>query len=146
MTRAVPTTQFRGRHDPQVPLAAAEAATARFGWPLHVVEDAGDAPALERPAAASMVTVDRGPWHAGAGSWWAPRSAPASARTFSLVVPAAAASVRSAGRGFSGLGFSGLGDRADGVAAAGYRGLSGRTRRSARPGLPGAAGAQILGQ
>jgi pimeloyl-ACP methyl ester carboxylesterase len=48
---AVPTTMIWGRHDLQVRLAVAEAAGARFGWPLHIVEDAGDDPAMEQPAA-----------------------------------------------------------------------------------------------
>lgn len=47
----VPTSIIHGRHDLQVRLAVAEAASARYGWPLHVVEDAGDDPALEQPEA-----------------------------------------------------------------------------------------------
>jgi pimeloyl-ACP methyl ester carboxylesterase len=47
----VPTTLIWGRHDLQVPLHVAEAASARHTWPLHVVEDAGDDPAMEQPAA-----------------------------------------------------------------------------------------------
>jgi pimeloyl-ACP methyl ester carboxylesterase len=48
---AVPTTLILGRRDLQVPLSVAETANARFGWPLHVIEDAGDDPAMEQPAA-----------------------------------------------------------------------------------------------
>jgi pimeloyl-ACP methyl ester carboxylesterase len=48
---AVPTTLIWGRRDLQVPLSAAETANARFGWPLHVIEDAGDDPAMEQPEA-----------------------------------------------------------------------------------------------
>jgi pimeloyl-ACP methyl ester carboxylesterase len=48
---AVPTTLIWGRHDLATRLAVAETASARYGWPLHVVEDAGDDPALDRPAA-----------------------------------------------------------------------------------------------
>jgi pimeloyl-ACP methyl ester carboxylesterase len=48
---AVPTTLIWGRHDLQVRLRVAEAASARYGWPLHVIEDAGDDPAFEQPAA-----------------------------------------------------------------------------------------------
>ena len=48
---AVPTSLIWGRHDLQVPLGVAETASARFGWPLHVIEDAGDDPAMEQPAA-----------------------------------------------------------------------------------------------
>lgn len=47
----VPTTLIWGRHDLATPLRVAEAASARHGWPLHVVEDAGDDPALDRPDA-----------------------------------------------------------------------------------------------
>jgi pimeloyl-ACP methyl ester carboxylesterase len=48
---AVPTTLIWGRHDRATPLAVAEAASARYGWPLHVIEDAGDEPPLEQPEA-----------------------------------------------------------------------------------------------
>lgn len=46
-----PTTLIHGRHDLQVPLKAAERASARHGWPLHVIEDARDDPAAEQPEA-----------------------------------------------------------------------------------------------
>lgn len=46
----VPTTLIHGRHDLQVPLDAAAAASARYGWPLHVIEEVRDDPAVERPA------------------------------------------------------------------------------------------------
>jgi len=45
----VPTTLVRGRHDLATPLHVAEAASIRYGWPLQVVEDAGDDPALDPP-------------------------------------------------------------------------------------------------
>lgn len=48
---AAPTTLIWGRHDLQVRLRVAEAASARYGWPLHVVEDAADDPAVEQPEA-----------------------------------------------------------------------------------------------
>ena len=48
---AVPTTLIWGRHDLATPVAVAEAASARFGWPLRVVEDAADDPPVERPEA-----------------------------------------------------------------------------------------------
>ena len=48
---AVPTTLIWGRHDRATPLPAAEAAAARHGWPLHVIEDCGDDPPVERPEA-----------------------------------------------------------------------------------------------
>jgi len=48
---SVPTTLIWGRHDPVNRLRVAEAASARYGWPLHVIEDAGDDPPLEQPAA-----------------------------------------------------------------------------------------------
>jgi FAD/FMN-containing dehydrogenase len=48
---AVPTTLIWGRHDLATPLAVAEAASAEYGWPLCVIEDAGDVPPLEQPEA-----------------------------------------------------------------------------------------------
>jgi pimeloyl-ACP methyl ester carboxylesterase len=50
-TISVPTDLIWGRHDMATPLSAAESASRAFGWPLHVVEDAADDPALEQPAA-----------------------------------------------------------------------------------------------
>jgi pimeloyl-ACP methyl ester carboxylesterase len=40
-----------GRHDPAMKLSIAEGASARFGWPLEVIEDAADDPPLEQPEA-----------------------------------------------------------------------------------------------
>ena len=48
---AVPTTLIWGRHDRATPLSVAEAASARFGWPLHVIEDCNDDPPVEQPEA-----------------------------------------------------------------------------------------------
>jgi pimeloyl-ACP methyl ester carboxylesterase len=48
---AVPTTMIWGRHDPVMRLRVAEAASERYGWPLTVIEDAGDDPPLEQPEA-----------------------------------------------------------------------------------------------
>jgi pimeloyl-ACP methyl ester carboxylesterase len=48
---AVPTTLIWGRHDLAVRLRVAEAANARYGWPLHVIENARDDPAIEQPQA-----------------------------------------------------------------------------------------------
>lgn len=45
----VPTTLIWGRHDPVTRLRVAEAASERYGWPLHVIDDAGDDPPLETP-------------------------------------------------------------------------------------------------
>jgi pimeloyl-ACP methyl ester carboxylesterase len=47
---AVPTALVWGRQDRVMRLKIAEAASARYGWPLHVVEDAGHF-ALEQPQA-----------------------------------------------------------------------------------------------
>jgi pimeloyl-ACP methyl ester carboxylesterase len=47
----VPTTLIWGRHDLATPLEVARAASARHGWPLHVIDACGDEPALERPDA-----------------------------------------------------------------------------------------------
>ena len=48
---SVPTTLIWGRHDRQTPLAVAQRASTRFGWPLHVIEEAADDPAFEQPGA-----------------------------------------------------------------------------------------------
>jgi len=48
---AVPTTLIWGRHDLATPLSIAAAAGARYGWPLHVIEDANDDPPIEQPEA-----------------------------------------------------------------------------------------------
>ena len=45
----VPTALVWGRHDLATPLAVAEAASARYGWPLHVIENANDDPPVEQP-------------------------------------------------------------------------------------------------
>jgi pimeloyl-ACP methyl ester carboxylesterase len=47
----VPTALVHGRHDLQVGLRTAEAASAKFGWPLYVIEDCRDDPAVEQPTA-----------------------------------------------------------------------------------------------
>jgi FAD/FMN-containing dehydrogenase/pimeloyl-ACP methyl ester carboxylesterase len=48
---AVPAVLIWGRHDLATPLAVAEAASARHGWPLHVIEDCADDPPIEQPEA-----------------------------------------------------------------------------------------------
>lgn len=48
---SVPTTLIWGRHDRQTPLDVAQRASLRYGWPLHVIEDAADDPAFEQPEA-----------------------------------------------------------------------------------------------
>jgi len=48
---AVPTSLIWGRDDRAIRLGTAERAASRYGWPLHVIDDAGDDPKLERPAA-----------------------------------------------------------------------------------------------
>jgi pimeloyl-ACP methyl ester carboxylesterase len=48
---AVPTTLIWGRRDPVNRLRVAESASERFGWPLHVIDDAGDDPPIEQPEA-----------------------------------------------------------------------------------------------
>lgn len=47
----VPTALVWGRHDRALPLRIAEAASERYGWPLHVVEEAADDPFRDRPGA-----------------------------------------------------------------------------------------------
>jgi pimeloyl-ACP methyl ester carboxylesterase len=46
---AAPTTLVWGREDRATPLAVAQRASARFGWPLHVIDDAADDPTMDRP-------------------------------------------------------------------------------------------------
>ena len=48
---ATPITLIWGRHDGATPLAVAEAASVRFAWPLHVVENCNDDPPVEQPEA-----------------------------------------------------------------------------------------------
>ena len=47
----VPVSLVWGRHDRATPLPVAEEASARFGWPLHVIEDCADDPPIEQPEA-----------------------------------------------------------------------------------------------
>jgi pimeloyl-ACP methyl ester carboxylesterase len=57
----VPATLVWGRQDLATSLAVAEAASERYGWPLRVVEECADAPALEQPealVAALRIAVD----------------------------------------------------------------------------------------
>jgi pimeloyl-ACP methyl ester carboxylesterase len=49
---AVPTALIWGRHDLQTRLSVAESASARYGWPLHVIEGSRDDPFFEQPEAA----------------------------------------------------------------------------------------------
>jgi pimeloyl-ACP methyl ester carboxylesterase len=44
-----PTTLIWGRYDRVLRLRIGEAASARYGWPLHVIENAGNEPNLEQP-------------------------------------------------------------------------------------------------
>lgn len=48
---SVPTFLIWGRHDRATRLRVAESASARYGWPLHVVEGCADDPPRDRPAA-----------------------------------------------------------------------------------------------
>jgi pimeloyl-ACP methyl ester carboxylesterase len=48
---AVPTTMIWGKLDPVTRLRNVEDVGASLGWPLHVIDDAGDDPPVERPAA-----------------------------------------------------------------------------------------------
>ena len=51
MRIAVPTALIWGRRDLATRLEIAEAASASYGWPLHVIEDCADDPPIERPEA-----------------------------------------------------------------------------------------------
>jgi pimeloyl-ACP methyl ester carboxylesterase len=48
---AVPTTLIWGRQDRAIRLRTAEAASARYGWPLHVIDSCADDPPRDQPAA-----------------------------------------------------------------------------------------------
>lgn len=48
---AVPTTLIWGQQDLQVRLQVGQGASARHGWPLHVIANAGDNPPMEQPEA-----------------------------------------------------------------------------------------------
>jgi pimeloyl-ACP methyl ester carboxylesterase len=48
---AVPTTLIWGRRDRANRLRVAEAASTRYGWPLHVIEDCADDPPRDQPEA-----------------------------------------------------------------------------------------------
>ena len=65
----VPTSLIWGRQDLQVRLAVAEAASARHGWPLQVIDRAGDDPPMEQPAAflAALRAALAGPAERGHG-------------------------------------------------------------------------------
>jgi ubiquinone/menaquinone biosynthesis C-methylase UbiE len=48
---AVPTALIWGRFDLATPLRVAQAASTRYGWALHVIENAADDPPIEQPDA-----------------------------------------------------------------------------------------------
>jgi pimeloyl-ACP methyl ester carboxylesterase len=48
---STPTSLIWGRHNRAIPLSVAESASKRYGWPLHVIEDAADDPPIEQPEA-----------------------------------------------------------------------------------------------
>jgi pimeloyl-ACP methyl ester carboxylesterase len=48
---SVATSLIWGRHDLQVPVRVAETASTGYRWPLYVIDNAGDDPALEQPEA-----------------------------------------------------------------------------------------------
>lgn len=45
----VPTTLIWGQRDRALPVKIAHAASTRYGWPLHVIEQAADDPPMEQP-------------------------------------------------------------------------------------------------
>jgi pimeloyl-ACP methyl ester carboxylesterase len=45
----VPVAMIWGRHDRVMPVKYAKRAQTKFGWPLHVIEDAGHIPMAEQP-------------------------------------------------------------------------------------------------
>lgn len=48
---AVPTSLIWGRHDLAMRLRIGKAASVRYGWPLHVIENAANDPPIEQPEA-----------------------------------------------------------------------------------------------
>lgn len=64
---ATPTTLIWGRHDLATPLSAARTAARKYGWPLHVIDDAADDPAIEQPEA--FVTCLRAILDPDVSSW-----------------------------------------------------------------------------
>lgn len=48
---STPTSLIWGRHDLATSLEVAQDASARYGWPLHVIEGAADDPVIEQPEA-----------------------------------------------------------------------------------------------
>jgi pimeloyl-ACP methyl ester carboxylesterase len=51
----VPVTLVWGRHDRAIPLKVAETASARFGWPLVIIEDSAADTPLDQPEAVAKV-------------------------------------------------------------------------------------------
>ena len=47
----IPVAMIWGRHDRVMPFRYAERASARFGWPLHAIDDSGHLPFVEQPVA-----------------------------------------------------------------------------------------------
>jgi pimeloyl-ACP methyl ester carboxylesterase len=56
-----PVTLVWGRHDRATPLAAATAASTRFGWPLHVIDDCSVDAHVEQPQALLRVLLEAQP-------------------------------------------------------------------------------------
>jgi pimeloyl-ACP methyl ester carboxylesterase len=80
---AVPTTLIWGRHDLGVRLNVAEAASARHGWPLDVIENARDDPAIEQPEAfleALRTALDDSPNRMRGGDGWTAHAAQSMSR------------------------------------------------------------------
>jgi len=54
----VPTTLIWGRQDQANSVRIAQAASARYQWPLHIIEDCADDPARDRPEAFLRAVLD----------------------------------------------------------------------------------------
>jgi pimeloyl-ACP methyl ester carboxylesterase len=52
-----PVTLVWGRQDRAIPLAVGEAASRRYRWPLHVIDDSGDDVILEKPEELVRIVV-----------------------------------------------------------------------------------------
>ena len=53
----IPTTLVWGRHNRAIPLTVAETASARYGWPLVIIEDSGVDSPLDQPEAVAKVVA-----------------------------------------------------------------------------------------
>jgi pimeloyl-ACP methyl ester carboxylesterase len=77
---AVPTALLWGRHDRFVPLDLAEGASARLGWTLHVIDDAGHVPHIEQTDAFLQALYAALGQRSKGGAGWAAHAARSASR------------------------------------------------------------------